>query len=238
MTADWPPEQVNGMAKPVIDVVITNHNYNRFVPGAVESALLQHDVLTRVVVVDDGSDEPLAGFDAEDRVRIIRSEVAAGVAVALNLGVAAGSAPLVAFLDADDLWPRDRCRYLCEAMDQADLAYGGQVIFADGDQPDLDPSPEQWAAMGSVPAGLFSGTTLLRRSVLERLGPFPATLLKGPFTFWMAVARKAVPPVREVALQRAVLLRRSHATNMTRNNSQVGDYFQALAQHRRMDRNR
>jgi len=237
MTADWPAEQENGMDQPVIDVVITNHNYNRFVPGAVESALGQHEVQTRVVVVDDGSNEPLVGFDAEDQVRIIRSEVAAGLGVAMNIGVAAGSAPLVAFLDADDLWPRDRCRFLCEVIDQADFAYGAQVIFSDGDQPDLDPSPEQWAEMGPIPAGLLSGTTLMRRSLLERLGPFPATLRKGPFAFWMAVARKAIPPVRGVALQRAVLLRRSHATNMTRNNTQVGDYFQALAQHRQMDRN-
>jgi glycosyltransferase involved in cell wall biosynthesis len=224
-------------SEPWIDVVITNHNYNAYVPGAVESVLNQRNVNTRVVIVDDGSDEPLQGFEDDDRVRIIRRQVAGGVAVALNLGVAAGSAPLVAFLDADDLWPRNRCQCLCEAIVEADLAYGAQVVFADADQPDLDPTPEAWAAIGALPAGLLPGTALMRRSLLERFGPFPEKLTKGPFTYWMLGVRSAEPPVREAPVHRPVLLRRSHATNMTRSYSQVGDYFQALAQRRRRAQN-
>ena len=44
---------VEPLAGPQIDVVITNHNYNHYVPGAVASALSQRGVLTRVFVVDD-----------------------------------------------------------------------------------------------------------------------------------------------------------------------------------------
>jgi glycosyltransferase involved in cell wall biosynthesis len=216
-------------SEPWIDVVITNHNYNAYVPGAVESALNQRNVHTSVVIVDDGSDEPLQGFDDDDRVRIIRREVAGGVAAALNLGVAAGSAPLVAFLDADDLWPRNRCHCLCEAIIDADLAYGAQVVFAEGNQPDLDPPPEALAAMGGLSAALLPGSTLLRRSLFERFGLFPVELTKGPFIYWMAGLRSADPPVQEVPVHKPVLLRRAHATNMTRSHSQVGDYFQALA---------
>jgi glycosyltransferase involved in cell wall biosynthesis len=216
-------------SEPWIDVVITNHNYNAYVPGAVESARNQRNVHTSVVIVDDGSDEPLQGFEHDDRVRIIRREVSGGVAAALNLGVAAGSAPLVAFLDADDLWPRNRCQCLCEAIVDADLAYGAQVVFADGNQPDLDPPPEALAAIGALSAALLPGTTLLRRSLLERFGPFPEELTKGPFVYWMAGVRSVHPPVREVPVHKPVLLRRAHATNMTRTGIQVRDYFQALA---------
>ena len=225
MTADRASE-------PWIDVVITNHNYNDFVPGAVESALNQRHVHTSVVIVDDGSEEPLQGFEDDDRVQIIRREVAGGLAAALNLGLAAGSAPLVAFLDADDLWPRNRCHCLCEAIIDADLAYGAQVVFADGKQPDLDPSPEALAAIGRLPAALLQGTTLLRRSLIERFGLFSEGLAFGPFIYWMAGVRSADPPVREVPVHKSVLLRRAHATNMTRTQIQVGDYFQAVAKYR------
>ncbi len=235
MATDSTTQSPLAVTQPCIDVVITNHNYNRFVPGAVESALKQHNVQTRIVIVDDGSDEPLRGFESEERVQIIRREAAGGVGVALNLGLDAGSAPLVTFLDADDLWPLDRCRQLHDAISGADLAYGAQVVFADGDQPDLDPSPEQRAAMRATPAALLSGTVLLRRTLFDRYGPFPEQMSKAPFIFWMAAARAAVPAIREVALDRPVLLRRSHTSNMTRNNSQLADYFQVLAQRRRED---
>lgn len=224
----------DSVIEPRIDVVITNHNYNHYVPGAVASALSQRGVLTRVIVVDDGSDEPLQGFEGEDRVRLIRHDVAAGVGMALNAGVAAGSAALVALLDADDLWPRTHCRILVEALGDADVAYGAQVIFADGDEPDLDPAAERVAALGERPAALLPGTTLLRRSVIERVGPFAESARQGPFIGWMVQARAAWPPVREIGVNRPVLLRRAHATNMTRTNRQVGDYFAAVAQRRRL----
>jgi glycosyltransferase involved in cell wall biosynthesis len=225
---------VEPLAGPQIDVVITNHNYNRYVPGAVASALSQRGVLTRVIVVDDGSDEPLGGFEGEPRVRVLRRDVAGGVGMALNAGVAAGSAALVALLDADDLWPRNHCQILAKALGDADMAYGAQVIFADGDQPDLDPASEQVAALGEVPAVPLPGTTLLRRSLLERVGPFSEVARHGAFIGWMVQARAARPPVREIVVNLPVLLRRAHTTNMTRTNRQVGDYFAAVAQRRRL----
>jgi glycosyltransferase involved in cell wall biosynthesis len=60
-----------------------------------------------VIVIDDGSEVPmvesLRAID-DERLRVIRFARNRGVGAARNAGVAAARAPLVAQLDADDLW--------------------------------------------------------------------------------------------------------------------------------------
>jgi glycosyltransferase involved in cell wall biosynthesis len=65
-----------------------------------------------LIAVDDGSTDASAALVAErarsdPRIRLLR-QANAGVSIARNRGVAAGRAPLIAFLDADDLWHPDK----------------------------------------------------------------------------------------------------------------------------------
>jgi hypothetical protein len=87
-----------------VDVVITNHNYGRYLGGAIASAIGQTHPKVRVVVVDDGSTddsrEVLRGF--EDRVEVIFQE-RAGQAAALNAGIEHCSGDVLLILDADDV---------------------------------------------------------------------------------------------------------------------------------------
>jgi glycosyltransferase involved in cell wall biosynthesis len=91
-----------------VDVVITNHNYARFLPEAIESACEQTHPGVRVVVVDDGSTddsrEVLRRY--EDRVEVVLKEQG-GQASALNAGLERCRGEVLLALDADDrLRPR------------------------------------------------------------------------------------------------------------------------------------
>jgi glycosyltransferase involved in cell wall biosynthesis len=91
-----------------VDVVVTNHNYARFLPEAIESALAQTHPDVRVVVVDDGSTDDsravLRRF--EDRVEVVLRE-RGGQAAALNAGLERCRGDVLLVLDADDrLRPR------------------------------------------------------------------------------------------------------------------------------------
>jgi mycofactocin glycosyltransferase len=57
--------------------------------------------VAEVVVVDDGSDQPAAIEAAARAVRLVRLDCRSGPAAARNAGLAATSAPLVAFVDSD-----------------------------------------------------------------------------------------------------------------------------------------
>ena len=85
-------------------VVITNHDYGRFVGAAIDSALAQGHGDVEVVVVDDGStDDSRRVIERyRDRVRVILKEQG-GQTSAMNAGFDASAGDLVCFLDADDL---------------------------------------------------------------------------------------------------------------------------------------
>ncbi len=95
----------NWLPVPTLSVIIPVHDRALTVAHAICSVLNDDpENAVEVVVVDDGStDNIVAAIDAIGDPRVIlcrRSH--AGVAVARNAGVAASSAPFVAFLDSDD----------------------------------------------------------------------------------------------------------------------------------------
>ena len=92
---------------PRVSVVVATYNYARFLGGALQSALGQTFRDLEAIVVDDGSTDDTAAvvrpFLADGRVRYVRTDHR-GQPQAKNTGVRLARAPLVAFLDADDLW--------------------------------------------------------------------------------------------------------------------------------------
>ena len=91
---------------PALTVLMPVHNGERYLRDAVASILGQTFRDFEFVIVDDGSTDGtaaiLASFD-DPRIRVIASPSCEGIARALNRGLAASSAPLVARQDADDL---------------------------------------------------------------------------------------------------------------------------------------
>ena len=89
-----------------ITIVIPTFNRAEYLPLAIESVQAQNGVPTEIIVVDDGSTdrtpELMGGLTGPD-LHYIRQENA-GVSAARNTGIAAATAPWVAFLDSDDVW--------------------------------------------------------------------------------------------------------------------------------------
>ena len=89
---------------PRLSFVITGFNAEPTVQRAVRSALDQVGADVEVVYVDDGSDDAsLRVVERIDDRRLTTLEMGhVGRATALNQGIAASTAPLIAILDADD----------------------------------------------------------------------------------------------------------------------------------------
>jgi len=110
---------------PLVSVIIPAYNASATLVEAVESALSQTVADLEVIVVDDGSVEPAAHALRElndPRLRVIRTDVNRGVAAARNTALEASCAPVLAQLDADDLWRPDHLEGLLPAL--ADPAVG------------------------------------------------------------------------------------------------------------------
>jgi glycosyltransferase involved in cell wall biosynthesis len=168
-----------------ITVVIASYNYGRFLPEAVESALREG---ARVVVVDDGSTEPLPQLPAG--VELIRQENA-GVARARNAGLARAQTPYVLVLDADDrLVPGalDALRAPLVADPALGFAYGRMKFFGDWEGELRFPPYDSYGLLYRHTIGL---SALLRREVFEDTGGFdPAFEQYEDWELWVhALAR-------------------------------------------------
>jgi glycosyltransferase involved in cell wall biosynthesis len=89
---------------PEITLVIPVHNGARFLADALGSVALQ-GVDAEVIVVDDGSTDHSGEIARNAGVTTVIRQEQQGPGLARNAGIAAAHAPLVGFLDADDLIP-------------------------------------------------------------------------------------------------------------------------------------
>lgn len=93
---------------PLISVVIPAYNAAAHLEETLATVQAQTLTTWELLVIDDGSTDATPAIAAaaarqDPRIRLI-SVANGGVSRARNLGVAASSGPLVAFLDADDRW--------------------------------------------------------------------------------------------------------------------------------------
>jgi glycosyltransferase involved in cell wall biosynthesis len=103
-----------GLNTPKISVVVPVYNAAPHIAQTLRSVLTQSLSDWELIAVDDGStDDSLAImgrlFGDDPRIQLV-PQPNAGVSRARNRGVALSRAPLIAFLDADDLWHPDKLR--------------------------------------------------------------------------------------------------------------------------------
>ena len=195
-----------------VDVVIPVRFGVRFLPQAVESVLGQRSARCRVHVIDDGAEESVTevlGADLASRCQYIGSNPGvAGIGAARNHGASLGTAPLLAFLDCDDLWPADRTAVLGALMERtsADVAFGMVEQFVDGD-------PAAFRASDRPQRGMLAGGMLLRRDCWQAVGGFDTELPVGEFIDWVSRLRRSGRS--EATSDQIVLRRRIHGDNTT-----------------------
>lgn len=96
---------------PTLSVIIPAFNSETTIKRAVDSVLSQTMSNYELIVVDDAStDKTLGIISAIDSssISVIRHTSNRGAAAARNTGIKAARGHWIAFLDADDSWPRDK----------------------------------------------------------------------------------------------------------------------------------
>lgn len=216
----------------LLSVVILAHGHARLLPAAIGSVLDQDDPELELVVVEhDPSNQVAEILDRYEDTR--RRRLASGgdtPGAARNAGVTAAGGSLLAFLDADDLWPPGRLaagRSALESNPELDAVFGRVRTFHDrSGTPIADPA-EAADVAGPPQAARAVTAAVFRRASLERVGAFDAGTVLGSEIEWVARAEDA--GLRLGRLDDAVLLRRNHADNTTRTHRrQYGDYARAL----------
>lgn len=127
---------------PVCTVIIPAYNCETTIAPALRSALNQTMRTLQVLLIDDGStDGTLArareAAQEDPRLEIIENGKNLGVAGARNRGIDRARSPFIAFLDADDIWVRDKlARQLAQLeRSRADLCYTAYAFIDSAGSP-------------------------------------------------------------------------------------------------------
>jgi glycosyltransferase involved in cell wall biosynthesis len=177
-----------------VSVIIDTYNHERFIERAITSVLEQDIPMdsVEIVVVDDGSTDrtPEIVREFQPRVRYLRKENG-GQASAFNLGFAQVGGEIVAMLDGDDWWEKQKLRQVLKTFsgDPEIGAVGNGLHEVDADGKilrDLVPDFPERLYFRTLKEGLqfrslmsFMGTSrlALRRSVLDKILPVPEDLV-------------------------------------------------------------
>ncbi len=197
------------MTPSAVSVVMPALDAERFVEEAIRSALGQTVPPAAIIVVDDGSTDATADIAAsvDPRVTVLR-RAHEGIGPSRNAGLALAETTMIAFLDADDVWlpnklERQHAAFVADPTLEAVFCLVDE--FLDGVDPESDGvRPPRTGQSASLSSG-----ALLRRGLLDRLGPFADNAID--WVRWWARARAL--GVREHVVPEVLLRRRIHGGN-------------------------
>jgi glycosyltransferase involved in cell wall biosynthesis len=160
-----------------VSVIIPVYNAAEYLPETIDNVLAQDYQSLEIILVDDGStDNSLEVIKTFCDQAKIYSQEHKGPSFARNLGLSKAQGDVIAFIDADDLWPPGRLQIMLQRLmddPQLDIILGrtkwigdlskihGNVQFE---------SPDKTAVIMSL------GSALIRKSAFEATGNFDETL--------------------------------------------------------------
>ena len=193
----------------LVDVVIPAYNAAAYIEETLSSVALQGDVLSKIIVVIDGSTdnthELVSRFSAGHpaiTIQIINQENA-GLSAARNTGIRASTASFVAFLDADDLWLPEKLNKQLAVFNHSKDEKLGLVYCAYGVisetsarlptvaliHPKLRGNVARKLLLGNFISGSGSAV-LIKKSVFDIVGLFDEQLRAGEdWDMWLRISQ-------------------------------------------------
>jgi GT2 family glycosyltransferase len=180
------------MTQPAVTVLIDTFNHERFIEEAVVSVLEQDFPASEmeIVVVDDGSTDRTSEILRKfaPRVRVVTKKNG-GQASAFNAGIAEVRGEIVAFLDGDDWWAREKLSCVMRAFTEDPatgfVGHGITVVQPDGREQQetlrdgfcFQANTTEGARLFRVRRS-FMGTSRMavRASLLREIGHVPETI--------------------------------------------------------------
>jgi glycosyltransferase involved in cell wall biosynthesis len=204
------------MKKPLVEVIIAVFNGADYIEEAIASVQKQtlHDL--RIIVADDGSSDTtleLVNHLAQSDPRIIvYSFPHRGVSATLNDAIGYSTAPILAFLDADDLYHRDKLAKQIKVLDETDAAITFCLVQ---EFESLDEVVQATHRARPDPMKGYSKIGMVaRRSVFDTYGLFDTEVAMGDFVEWYSRVVRAHAPITMV--EEVLAYRRVHSKNTTR----------------------
>jgi len=180
-------------SRPDVSVIIPCFNSSSTIQRAITSVLDQEGVNTEIILVDDGSTDnsvKQAESIAGDRITVQHLAGPSGTGKARNKGIEISTGTWVQFLDADDSLEPGKLKKQLEVSDNADIVISGWNLYSN-DQLVEKQFPHKLADVHDKLEVLLkenkihSGSPLIRRNLVEKIGGFNEELYHEDWEFWI-----------------------------------------------------
>lgn len=196
----------------LISVIVPVYNGEKYLGESLESIESQTYPNVEVVVVDDGSTDKTKSVAKNFPLARCLSQSHCGLSAALNNGIKNSRGEFFAFLDADDLWIKDKLTFQMEILKKnpgVEAVFGHLIQFASSRVP-FENSSEN--SQNKIP-GFCKGSMLIRRKAFFRVGFFDPRWEVGDFIDWYKRAKEK--NLQTLMIPQVVMKRRVHAGNMS-----------------------
>jgi glycosyltransferase involved in cell wall biosynthesis len=160
----------------LVSVIVPAWNMARFLPDAIASIPEVHEIIIVAADSEDDTKEVAAELSRQRRDLRVVTGSHQSPAIARNIGLAEASGDIIAFNDADDVWPPGKLALQLSRLDrnpQVDAVAGLVTYFDRLNRDSLTP-----ANTSRLHTMFFHqlGATIFRRSVFDLIGTFDETL--------------------------------------------------------------
>ncbi len=143
------------MLNDLVSIITPSYNTANYIAETIESVLAQTYTNWEMIIVDDCStdntDEVVASFLDDVRIRYLKNDQNCGAAVSRNYALREAKGKWIAFLDSDDLWDPEKLQKQVEFMEQG----GYHFSYTDYREIDSEGKP-----LGRIVSGPYCITKL------------------------------------------------------------------------------
>jgi GT2 family glycosyltransferase len=183
---------------PLVSIIIPTYNRASWLKGAIDSVLNQTFRDFELIVVDDGStDETEAIVDSYDDPVKYFYQSNQGPSAARNLGIKQATANLLAFLDSDDRWLKEKLQIQVDLMmknPDVKICYTDETWIRNGKRVNpkkIHQKYSGWIYQKCLPLCIISpSSVMIHREVFERAGLFDESMFVcEDYDLWLRISR-------------------------------------------------
>ena len=212
-------------AQPLISVIITCYNGEKFIRDAIESVFCQSYENWELIIIDDGSTDKSKDiarkYTGGKKVKLIENKCNKGIPKTKNRGLSAAKGEYIAFLDQDDFWIKNKLelqldRFMLEKEDVGIVCTG--MFFVDRNRKVIniftgfdDSDPRELLKSLFLKTINSSSIMMIRKDVIHRVGAFNTDLVGwDDYEFLMRAATR----FRVKYIKEPLVIKRGHSRNV------------------------
>ena len=198
---------------PLVSTIITVYNGKNYLSEAIQSVINQDYPHIDITIIDDGSTDGSREVAQQFGTPVqYYYQNNTGIAAAKNHGIELSKGDFLAFLDADDLWTKNKVQQQMKVFNEdptLDIVFSHVKQFHSSEL-SVEEKQKIWCSDELMP-GISAGTMLIKRESFFKVGLFDSQWRRGIFVNWYMRASEI--GLRTHMLQDIHMWRRLHRTN-------------------------